>query len=229
MLPSLSLARLRALLDEHAPARALPRLPDLVAWWAEDELPLWSALEAELGHPVGAPFFVVPWPGAQALALAVERGLVEVSGRRVLDVGAGDGLAAIACARRGARAIAADVDWLACASSRLLAERNGVALDAVCVDALEVVALGARCDVVLAGDVVYSRAHASALERAVAAWLEAGVDVVLADSGRPFFTPCGLPCVFEEEVAVARGVDGVSRRRVRVYARRGRNVDERVV
>lgn len=219
MLPSLPHSRLRALLEEHAPARALPLLPHLRAWWAEDELPLWLALEAELGYAIGAPFFCVPWPGAQGLALAVERGVVDVRGRTVLDVGAGDGLAAIACARRGAAAIAADVDWLACAAARLLAVENGVRLAPVCVDALEEPSLAARCDVVLAGDVVYSRAQAQLLERAVHEWLEAGVDVVLADSGRPFFTPCGLPCVFEEEVGVARGVDGVERRRVRVYAR----------
>lgn len=219
MLPSLPLSRLRVLLEEHAPARPLPLLPHLRAWWAEDELPLWSALEQVLGHPIGAPFFCVPWPGAQGLALAVERGLVDVRGKRVLDVGAGDGLAAIACARLGAKAIAADVDGLACASARLLAERNDVSIASVCVDALSVFELGAACDVVLAGDVVYSRPQASLLKRAVSRWLEAGAKVVLADSGRPFFTACGLPCVLEEEVEVARGVDGVERRRVRVYAR----------
>lgn len=216
--PAMPLERLSALLHEHAPPRPVPLAPHLLAWWADDELPLWMALEEELGRPLGPPFFCVPWPGAQALALAVERRLIDVEDRLVLDVGCGSGVAAIACALRGARAIASDVDWLACGSASVLAARNGVAsLRALCADALSNPELGERCGVVLAGDVVYSREQQALLERAVERWLKAGVDVVLADSGRPFFSACGLPCVLEQEVSVPRGVDGADRRSVRVF------------
>lgn len=217
--PAMPLERLGVLLDTHARPRPVPLAPDVVAWWADDELPLWMALEEELARPIGPPFFCVPWPGAQALALAVDRRLIDVEGRTVLDVGCGSGVAAIACAKRGARVVASDVDWLACASALVLAARNDVSsLRALCMDALSTPELGERCGVVLAGDVVYSRDQGALLERAVERWLEAGVDVVLADSGRPFFTSCGLPCLLEQEVAVPRSLDGAERRVVRVFA-----------
>jgi predicted nicotinamide N-methyase len=85
--------RLAALLDQHAAPRPVPLVPELLAWWAEDELPLWQALEEEEGVMLPAPFFCVPWPRAQAVARAVRDGLLDVQGTRVLDVGCGSGLA----------------------------------------------------------------------------------------------------------------------------------------
>jgi predicted nicotinamide N-methyase len=210
--------RLVALLDEHAPMRAVPLCPELAVWTADDELPLWQALEEELGETIGAPFFCMPWPGAQALALLVERGPERVAGRRVLDVGCGSGLAALACARAGAEVVAVDVDPLAVAATRALAERAGVPVRGVVADVLAEPTLLGDFDVVLAGDLVYSRELGERLRRAVPSWRERGAHVVLADSGRPFFDDCGLPRILEVEVPVPPSVDGVDRRRVCVYA-----------
>lgn len=215
--PSLSRATLAALLDAHARFAPVELAPSLSAWCADEEVPLWAALEEAAGERLGAPFFAVPWPGAQLLAHAVERGLVDVHGRRVLDVGCGSGLASVACARRGAEVVACDVDVLACMAAKLLAERHEVRLDALCCDALERFEIGCSFDVVLAGDLVYSRAQGERLSRAVAAWRSAGATVVLADSGRPFFSSCGLPEVLAAEVRVPRSVEGAERRRVRLY------------
>ena len=48
-------------------------------------------------------------------------------------------------------------------------------------------------------------------------WVAQDKTVLLADGGRPFFSSGGLPLVFEAEVSVARSVEGVGRRQVRVF------------
>jgi predicted nicotinamide N-methyase len=78
--------------------------------------------------------------------------------------------------------------------------------------------LAMAADVVIAGDLVYSQTQAEPARRAVQAWLARGSRVVLADSGRPFFDACGLPCIHTATVPVPRVVEGVSEREVRVYA-----------
>ncbi|HSK91476.1 MAG TPA: 50S ribosomal protein L11 methyltransferase [Euzebyales bacterium] len=50
-------------------------------------------------------------------------------GRRLLDLGTGSGILAIAAARRGARVVAVDTDPLAVDAAHANAQRNGVALD----------------------------------------------------------------------------------------------------
>lgn len=216
--PVLPAARLAALLDTHAAYGPVPLVPTLSAWRADDELPLWGALEEACGQRLGAPFFAVPWPGAQALALLIERGLLDVAGRRVLDVGCGSGLAAVAAARRGGWSVACDTDALACTSAQLLAARHQVTIAALVTDPLATPWLGARFDVVLAGDLVYSHPQRESLRRAVGTWMAAGVTVLLADSGRPFFDACGLKEHLSVDVPVPRAVEGQPLRTVRVYA-----------
>lgn len=211
--------RLAAVLDAHAPARPVPLCPDIAAWSCVDELPLWTALEDAVGARVGAPFFGLVWPGAQLLAASIRDGMIPVAGLRVADVGCGSGVAAVAAARAGAREVlAVDVDPLACAAASILASRHGVSVRPVVGDPLVDEALLDDVDVVLCGDLVYSKDVAAAAARAVARWRARGARVVLADSGRPFFDPQGLPLLVKREVDVPKVVDGVARRVVRLYA-----------
>ncbi len=212
---------LAALLDAHAPMRACALVPAVRAWHAEDEIPLWQALEAALGGPIGAPFFCVPWPGALALARAVFDDVVDVRGKLVADVGCGSGVAALAALDKGAaRVVAVDVDPLAAKSARILAARHGVEptrIHAVAGDALAnpaVVATVDAADVVLAGDLVSAAAHAAPFRAALARW---GTRAVLADSGRPFFDAGGRRVVAAHDVDVPRSLEGAARRTVRVY------------
>jgi ribosomal protein L11 methyltransferase len=73
---------------------------------------------------------------------------VPLTGRRFLDLGTGTGILAIAAARRGAHALAVDIDPLAVEAAQANAERNGVSLDVRLGDS-DVVA-GAQFDVVVA-------------------------------------------------------------------------------
>ncbi len=204
----------------HAPLRPTPLCPELRAFHADDELPLWIALEAALGHHIDAPFFAVAWPGAQAVARVLLDCGVDVAGAVVVDLGCGDGLAAVAAKIVGAaRVIGVDVDPLAVATTTLLAAANNVQVEAVVGSLLhdDIDAVVAGADVVIAADLVYNRELGAVLATRVRQWLRAGKRVVLADSGRPFFDDVGLPVRARFTVPVPRGVEGKDVRDVRVF------------
>jgi len=106
-----------------------------------------------------------------------------VRGRRVLDLGTGGGLVAIAAALAGARAVdAVDIDPLALVAVELNAEANGAAVsprlgDSAGREAPDV-------DLVCAGDVFYApetaRASIAILERC----RDAGATVLIGDPWR---------------------------------------------
>lgn len=216
-------ARLFALLDEHAPWRPTSLVPSLSAWHADDELPLWSALEAAVGERVAPPFFAVAWPGAQGMARAIEDGVVRIDrAAHVVDVGAGSGVAAAAAARTGgtgAHVVALDVDPLAVRAAAELARRNGVHVDARVADALLHPEEIGAASVVLAADLVYGEAIASSFRHALDTWRRCGAQMVVADSGRPFFDArsFGLAAVCRYDVVTPRALDGKAARTVTIY------------
>jgi len=131
-----------------------------------------------------APYWAFPWPGGVALARHVLDVPACVADRRVLDLGCGCGIVAIAAAMAGAtRVIAADVDPLAMRAAQVNAAANGVSSATIKLD------LGTDpcpdVDIVLAGDLFYDRR----LARRSLAFLQAaaacGIDVLVGDPGRP--------------------------------------------
>jgi predicted nicotinamide N-methyase len=226
------------LLHEHAPLRATALCPQLRAFQAEDAVPLWQAIEAHVGHSVDAPFFAVAWPGAQALARAVQDGLIEIAGRRVLDLGCGSGLAAVAAAQQGAALVtAADVDALALSACRALARAHGVQVrtieaglplrddEAAMLAELTHTLHFDSLDVLLVGDLVYHPALGRALRHTLAVvtshWPH--IRMLIADSGRPYFDALvrkawPLRLLAQHTLRVPFGVEGQSQREVSVYA-----------
>ncbi|MGK9568459.1 50S ribosomal protein L11 methyltransferase, partial [Salmonella enterica subsp. enterica] len=90
--------------------------------------------------------------------MALARFLAEqpqwVKGKRVLDVGAGSGVAAIAAARAGAlEVVACDLDPLALAACRANAQLNDVQLGY----SSDFFAEADRFDLILVADVLYDR------------------------------------------------------------------------
>jgi predicted nicotinamide N-methyase len=215
--PSLSDSALRAIMAIHAPARPSPLVPELTTSAADDELPLWMALEAALGCTIAAPFYAVAWPGAQVVARAILDGVIDVVGKRVVEVGCGSGLASLAAARAGASHVTAtDIDPIALQLVRCSAADNGVVMDTAIVDIVDSAAVAgvvAGADVIIAADVVYNAALGSAL----ASIIDAHPDVVVADSGRPFFDARGLPLILTRTVVVPFAVEGTRTREVCVY------------
>jgi predicted nicotinamide N-methyase len=162
---------------------AAPLVPEIALHLATEITPLWQASEDWLRREgLPPPFWAFAWPGSQALARHVLDGRLAVAGLRVLDFAAGGGLAAIACARRGAAVEAAELDPLAGAAIRLNAARNGVALTVTIGD---LVGASCRWDLILCGDVFYE----APMTGRIVPWLRRmarAVPVIVGDPGRAY-------------------------------------------
>jgi predicted nicotinamide N-methyase len=198
---------------------APPLVPEIRLHVTTDLLGLWEALEAALGGAaLPPPFWAVAWPGGQALARHVLDAPDLVRGRRVLDVGAGSGLAAIAAARACAhRVVAAEPDPLAVEAIGRNALLNGVAIETALGDPVADPAVPAW-DVVLAGDVFYDRATAERLEPWLRALARSGVVVLVADPGRAYLPRRGLVEIARWAVPTSRDLEDRDVRDTGVYA-----------
>lgn len=169
---------------------APPLVPEIRLHLATAVTPLWRATEATLASKdVPPPYWAFAWPGGQALARYVLDNAALVRDRRVLDFASGSGLVAIAAARAGAVATAADIDRFAAAAIGLNAAVNGIEIPVVTDDLTD---SRSAWDVVLAGDVCYEQPMAGR----TTAWLRrlaaAGVMVLLGDPGRSYRPTDGL-------------------------------------
>jgi predicted nicotinamide N-methyase len=176
--------------NTHVQAHVL--VPEIRLHLADAITPIWTASEQALEEiGIEPPYWAFVWPGGAATARFILDRPELVSGRRVLDLAAGSGIAAIAAAKSGASAVtAAEIDASARAAIALNAEINGVALDISEGDPLS--AAPPRDTLILAGDVCYQRDMAEH----VLAWLhrarEAGAEIWLADPGRAYLPKTGL-------------------------------------
>ncbi|GFM62502.1 class I SAM-dependent methyltransferase [Pseudomonas capsici] len=119
------------------------------------------------------------WSFCWASGLALARFLAEhphwVAGKRVLDFGAGSGVAGIAAVRAGAaEVVACDLDPLALAACRANAELNEVQLGY----SADFFAETDRFDLILVADVLYDRANLPLLDQ----FLSRGRQALVADS-----------------------------------------------
>lgn len=169
-----------------------PLVPELRLHLASELTPLWEATEAWLEQDqLPPPYWAFCWPGSAALARLLLDNPEISAGRRVLDFAAGCGIAALAAARTGARRVlAAEIDPLATAATRVNAELNGVEIETTLEDLVGQPLTD--FDLILAGDVCYERPMAAA----VTAWLthaaSRGAEVLLADPGRAYPPARGL-------------------------------------
>ncbi|MBD2835478.1 methyltransferase [Pseudomonas sp. JM0905a] len=119
------------------------------------------------------------WCFCWASGLALARWLAEkpewVAGKRVLDFGAGSGVAAIAAAKAGAaEVVACDLDPLALEACRANAELNGVELSY----SADFFKEEDRFDLIIVADVLYDRANLPLLDH----FLTRGRQALVADS-----------------------------------------------
>ena len=162
---------------------APPLVPEIKLHLATEVVPLWRATEEELAEiGVPPPYWAFAWAGGQALARYVLDNPAIVAGQRVLDIGAGSGLVALAAARAGAATVlAADIDAFACAAIRLNASANNCSVTTTQDD---LIGAPNAWDVILVGDLFYERPLAERL----LAWLTLlDVPALLGDPGRNYF------------------------------------------
>jgi len=139
--------------------------------------------EEAFEHEEFLPYWAELWPSAVALARVIGRR--PLTGRRVIELGCGLGLAAIAAAVAGGRVLATDWAPASVAMAARNAERNGVALDTAFFrwdTAPE--PLGPPWPLVLASDVLYESRNIPLLLELLPRLTAASGEVWLADPGR---------------------------------------------
>lgn len=221
--PASSLAFIRANTRLLAP----PLVPEIRLHLAEESVPIWQKTEEELGEMnVPPPYWAFAWAGGQALARYLLDNPELTTGKRVLDLGSGSGLTAIAVMKAGAASVlAADIDAFALAAANLNAEVNGVAIDITADDLLgpagggqESPAEGGhQIDVVLVGDLFYERELADRVLAYIEAAAKGGALVLIGDPKRSYFPTGRFTLAAEYQVPVTRELEDAEIKRTSVW------------
>ena len=201
------------LVRAHTVVGSAPLVPEVKLHLATEDTPLWLATESWLRErDVPPPFWAFAWPGGQALA----RYLLDakVAEARVLDLGCGGGLAAIAACLRGASARGADSDPFARAAALLNARANGVTLTVAPDLSHEQLGPGLT---VLAADVFYDRATSDLFLRLMTEARRAGARVLAADPRRPYFPRAALRHLATYETTTPEGLESSTTLKTDVY------------
>lgn len=192
-----------------------PLVPEIALHLATEITPLWQATEARLEREgIEPPYWAFAWAGGQALARHLLDRPEIVAGKRVLDFGAGSGLVALAAARAGALAEAAELDPMAAAVIRLNARLNGLALTVATGD---VIGRDGGWDVVLAGDMFYERKLAAAALPWLRGLVARGALVLLGDPGRAYLPETGLTEVAHYTVPTTRELEDRETREGKIW------------
>ena len=182
----------------NMPLVPAPSVPEILLHIAHPASGLWrlSKLGQRAGEP---PYWAYPWAGGAALARYFFDRPESVSGRRVLDLGAGSGVVGIAAAKSGASTvIAAEIDRNGIAALRLNAAANGVAIEAVADDVLA--SDPPPVDLVAVGDLFYERALAERATAFLDRCRDAGLEVLVGDIGRAYLPRQRLRLIAEYPV-----------------------------
>jgi predicted nicotinamide N-methyase len=192
----------------------VPLAPEISLHLADGGVGLFDGTGGAFSSDVPPPFWLFVWAGGQALARHVLDHPEIVRGRSVVDVASGSGVAAIAAARAGAsRVTALDVDPLAAAAAARNAAANDVTVDTRAADVAE---LDVPADVILAGDVFYTRTVAERMTTRLRRAGREGTRILVGDPGRGYFPErlftrvaeyvVPVPAALEETESLVTGV-----------------------
>lgn len=195
-------------------------LPEINLHLASEGMALWQMSdENRLAAELPLPYWAFAWAGGQALARHLLDNWEVVRGKRVLDVGAGSGLEAIAAAMAGAAVVtAADVDPYAIAATKLNADLNGMDVDTWLGDVVgALTGQGMEWDVVMVGDLFFEQPLAQELE----AWLRdlqrRGVEILIGDPQRTYLPRQGLENIASYAVQTTSNLEDSDLRNASVW------------
>ena len=159
----------------------VPGLPGIMLYAAHSGSRL-SRLFGEDDTDPPAPYWAYCWAGGLALAQHFLAHPDEISGKRVLDLGAGSGLVGIVAAKAGARVQAAEIDPNGRAAIALNARANEVdiALRDIDLDG----PVSQDIDLIAAGDVFYNPDIAASMLPFLARCQAKGITVLIGDPNR---------------------------------------------
>ena len=186
---------------------APPLVPEIRLYLADESVPIWQKTEDQLGViNVTPPFWAFAWAGGQALARYVLDHPGLLAGKRVLDLGAGSGLMAIAAMHCAAKsALAADIDPIAVAATALNARVNGMTLTTTTANMLSGDLTG--FDAILVGDLFYERSLAETVLLALDGAAASGAVVLVGDPQRDYFPKGRFTPLADYSVPVSREIE----------------------
>ena len=194
-----------------------PLVPEVKLHLASEIVPIWQMTEEELeksGLP--PPFWAFAWAGGQALSRYILDNPDIVSGKDVLDFGAGSGLIGVSAAKAGAKSVlSADIDNSAVEAIMLNAEANGVEIDATAEDLVGVENRGWQ--VILVGDMCYERPLAERIEVWLRRLASEGAVVLIGDPGRTYLPKTGLRKLVSYAVMTTRELEDTDVRNTSVW------------
>lgn len=175
----------RTLVSETTCPTAVPCLPEIRLYLADDFLALWHAqVDASPSDEISLPFWGAAWAGGIGIARYLRDHAEIVAGSSVLDAGCGSGLCGIAACMSGAAHVSfVDTDPVACEATRMNLELNRLHGAIRCVDATQ---LSVGESVVLAGDLFYERRMVDRMLPWLRSVAAAGVLVLAGDPGRGY-------------------------------------------
>ncbi|MEU4219615.1 50S ribosomal protein L11 methyltransferase [Actinoplanes sp. NPDC026623] len=198
----------------HTTLLPVPLAPEISLHLADGRVGLFDDNGGAFSSDVPPPFWLFVWAGGQALARYILDNPEIVRGRTVLDVATGSGVAAIAAARAGARQVTAlDVDPRAAAAAARNATANDAAVDTRIADVAQA---ETAAEVILAGDVFYTRGVADRMASRLRRASREGARILVGDPGRGFFPErlfvrvaeyvVPVPAALEETESLVTGV-----------------------
>ena len=210
-------ASAEAFISANTRALAPPLVAEILLHLAEKSLPIWQKTEEELGEMnVPPPYWAFAWAGGQALARYMLDNPPLLTGKRVLDLGSGSGLTAIAAMRAGAASVlASDIDRMALSAIRLNAALNGVEVATTADDLLA--KPPEPYDVVLVGDLFYERTLAERVSRYIEQAALQGALVLIGDPQRNYFPKDRFIAATEYRVPVTRELEDAEIKRTCVW------------
>ncbi|MFF0918716.1 class I SAM-dependent methyltransferase [Rhizobium leguminosarum] len=170
-----------AFINANLPISPVPAIPEIRLHTAGPASGLWRLAGRREADP--PPYWAYPWAGGAVLARHLLDRPEMVTGRRVLDLGAGSGLVAIAAAKAGARAVTAvDIDANAIAAIGLNAAINGVDIVVRATDIIE--DPPPETDLLVVGDLFYDPALALQVMAFLRRCQASGIEVLIGDPER---------------------------------------------